>query len=160
THAEGEVEHAIQEQEPERPVEAAEHNLQRIAENRATRPEKLRRQLRGDLTTILVTALRKEPQRRYQIADRFAEDIDRYLSGRPITARKDPFYYRFGKFVGRNKAGVTAGVAILLTLVIAAAVAVYYARQAHLQKQLAIQLADYMLAVPSETTIARKAAFG
>jgi non-specific serine/threonine protein kinase/serine/threonine-protein kinase len=67
------------------------------------------RRLRGDLDTIVLTALRKEPARRYQSVEQFATDIQRYLDGRPVLARADTFRYRAGKFVRRNRAAVAAG---------------------------------------------------
>lgn len=58
--------------------------------------------LRGDLDAIVMMSLRKEPARRYQSIKDFVADIDRYLEGRPITARKDSLNYRASKFVERN----------------------------------------------------------
>jgi eukaryotic-like serine/threonine-protein kinase len=50
---------------------------------------KLRRRLRGDVDTIVLHALRKEPQRRYASVEQFAEDIRRHLEGLPVKARRD-----------------------------------------------------------------------
>ncbi len=58
--------------------------------------------LRGDLDAIVLMALRKEPGRRYPSIKQFVEDIDLYLEGRPVVARKDNLSYRAGKFVDRN----------------------------------------------------------
>ena len=73
--------------------------------------EKLRRRLRGDLDTILLTALRKEPARRYPSVEQFAGDVRRHLDGLPVRARPDTFRYRAGKFVRRNRVPVAAGAA-------------------------------------------------
>jgi serine/threonine protein kinase/tetratricopeptide (TPR) repeat protein len=78
----------------------------------------LSRSLAGDLDNIVLTAMRKEPERRYQSVEQFSEDIRRYLAGMPVMARKDTFGYRSGKFVRRHKAGV----AILALLEILAVV--------------------------------------
>jgi eukaryotic-like serine/threonine-protein kinase len=78
---------------------------------------RLERRLRGDLDIILLTALRKEPERRYPSVERFAADIRRFLGGLPITARPDTWRYRGGKFVRRHRLGMTAGVAVALSLV-------------------------------------------
>jgi tetratricopeptide (TPR) repeat protein len=51
-------------------------------------------------------ALRKEPERRYASVEQFSEDIRRHLERLPVIARPDTFWYRTGKFVNRNKAGV------------------------------------------------------
>jgi serine/threonine-protein kinase len=79
---------------------------------------RLSRALAGDLDNIVLTAMRKEPERRYQSVEQFSEDIRRYLTGLPIMARKDTFSYRSVKFVRRHKAGV-AILALLLLLAVA-----------------------------------------
>jgi non-specific serine/threonine protein kinase/serine/threonine-protein kinase len=71
-------------------------------------PPELRRQLRGDLDTIVLTAMRKEPRKRYLSAERLADDIRRYRHGQPVAARGDSVAYRAGKFFGRHKAAVCA----------------------------------------------------
>ena len=73
--------------------------------------------LRGDLDNIVLTALRKEPERRYQSVEQFAEDIRRHLENRPVLARKDTSGYRAAKFVRRNKAALAAAAVLLLVLV-------------------------------------------
>lgn len=78
---------------------------------------KLRRRLSGDLDTIVLHALRKEPQRRYASVEQFAEDIRRHLEGLPVTARRDSWSYRAGKFATRHKLGVIA-TALALTAVL------------------------------------------
>ncbi|HEX2218955.1 MAG TPA: serine/threonine-protein kinase [Gemmatimonadales bacterium] len=92
--------------------------------------EKLRRRLRGDLDTILLTALRKEPARRYQSVEQFAGDVRRHLEGLPVRARPDTFGYRAGKFVRRNKVPVAAAVLVALALVGGTAATAYQAREA------------------------------
>jgi tetratricopeptide (TPR) repeat protein/tRNA A-37 threonylcarbamoyl transferase component Bud32 len=84
--------------------------------------DKLRRRLRGDLDTIVLTALRKEPERRYATVDAFADDIRRHLGGQPVRARPDAAGYRAAKFVQRTRAAVVAaGVAGLVVALGAAA---------------------------------------
>src|SRR6184192_3629107 len=58
--------------------------------------------LRGDLDNIVLMALRKEPERRYQSVEQFSEDIRRHLEALPVRARKDTFAYRSAKFLKRN----------------------------------------------------------
>ncbi len=85
-----------------------------VANARAIRPGRLARELAGDLDTILLMALRREPHRRYTSVEQLANDIERYLSGQPVLAREDTFSYRAGKFVGRHKGAVAAaGLAVL-----------------------------------------------
>jgi serine/threonine-protein kinase len=84
-------------------------------------PTRLSRQLSGDLDNIMLMAMRKEPERRYQSVEQFSEDIRRYLAGMPVVARKDTLGYRTGKFVRRHKAGM-AILALLVILAVAIAV--------------------------------------
>ena len=68
--------------------------------------------LAGDLDNIVLTALRKEPERRYVSAEHLADDLQRHLEDRPVTARPASLGYRAGKFISRNRLAVTlAGVA-------------------------------------------------
>ncbi len=70
----------------------------------------------ADLDLVVLKALRREPERRYASVEAFAEDVRRYLDGRPILARPDSVRYRAGKFVRRHPAGV-ASVAVALGLI-------------------------------------------
>jgi serine/threonine-protein kinase len=64
-------------------------------------------------------ALRKDPRRRYASVQQFADDIRRYLDGRPVLAQKDTFLYRGGKFVRRNRAAVLMSTAVVIALIAA-----------------------------------------
>ncbi len=77
----------------------------------------LRRRLEGDLDTIVLKAMQKEPGRRYASVDQLSSDLGRHLQGLPVVARKDTLGYRTRKFVGRHKAGVALAVAVLLLIV-------------------------------------------
>ena len=99
---------------------------QLVAEARATRPEELPRCLRGDLDTIVMKALRKEPQHRYASAEDFAKDIERYLSGMPIEARRPTLFYRGGKFVHRHVESLATAI---LLLAVSAGVGTWEARR-------------------------------
>jgi len=87
-----------------------------IAPSEAVRRDnaKLAARLRGDLDTIVLRAMHKEPSRRYETVEQFAEDIRRYLSDQPITARPDDFVYRSRKFLRRNRLAVGAALALLI----------------------------------------------
>ena len=82
-----------------------------------TAPQKLRRRLAGDVDDIVLMSLRKEPQRRYASVEQFAEDIRRHLEGLPVTARRDSWRYRAGKFAIRHKLGVAATALVVLAVV-------------------------------------------
>jgi len=88
-----------------------------IVTARRTQPEKLRRQMTGDLDNICLMALRIEPQRRYSSAQQFREDIGRHLTGRPVVARPDTLRYRGQKFFQRNRKAVSAALVVVLLAV-------------------------------------------
>jgi non-specific serine/threonine protein kinase/serine/threonine-protein kinase len=137
---------AISEQEPVKPSQV----INQIAEEtgfdgqvvkltpelvsgpREGHPHALRQRLAGDLDTIVLKALRKEPERRYASVEQFSEDIRRHLEGLPVLARKDTLGYRTVKFVRRNKTGVLATGLVALTL-LGAIVATAW--QAHIARQ-------------------------
>ncbi|MBK9980558.1 MAG: protein kinase [Gemmatimonadetes bacterium] len=73
--------------------------------------------LRGDLDSIVLMALRKEPERRYRSAGELAADVMRYLDGLPVVARPDKWSYRTGRFVRRHRVGVAGMAAGALALV-------------------------------------------
>lgn len=102
-----ELKAVVVDQAPVRPSDAAAGNAQP-----PVRPSRLR----GDLDTILLKAIRKEPERRYGSVDEFATDLRRYLEQRPISARPDSLWYRTQRFVQRNRAGVAAAAAVLALL--------------------------------------------
>jgi serine/threonine protein kinase len=160
TRTASEIEQAICEWDPERPSTMA-ARLESVNGAEAT-PARLSRRLRGDLDAIVLTALRKEPQRRYTTVDRLSEDIGRHLRGLPVTASGNTWSYRLGKFAARHKAGVAVTGLLALVLMSASVVSTYFARQAQRQKQSTIQLAGIMLgefdaAMKSGITPARKA---
>lgn len=108
------------EQEPEKPSTSAARKVDpdtnRLSALRASTPEKLRKQLSGDLDNIILMALRKEPQRRYASAEALSEDIRRYMEGHPIQARKATWSYRTSKYFQRHKTGVAAAALVFLSL--------------------------------------------
>lgn len=88
------------------------------------------RHLDGDLDNIVLMAMRKDPERRYGSVNRLADDIGRYLGGRPVLARQDSVLYRTHKFVRRNRLALAAGVLILLSLLAGVVLAERQARRA------------------------------
>jgi tetratricopeptide (TPR) repeat protein len=106
------------------------------AEARSTTPQRLRRDLAGDLDNIVMKALRKEPERRYTSADELAADLRRFEVGQPVIARRDTWRYRTTKFVSRHSVVVAASAALVALL---AGVATMMTLQAHrLDQQRAI----------------------
>ena len=72
------------------------------------------RRMRGDLDTIVMMALRKEPHRRYPTAGALAEDIERHLNQFPVHARADSLTYRAGRFIVRHKHAAAIGAVALV----------------------------------------------
>jgi tetratricopeptide (TPR) repeat protein len=89
---------------------------------------KLRRRLSGDLDTIVLQAMRKDPRRRYASVEQFAEDIRRHLDGRPVAARRDSWKYRAGKFAVRHKLTVAATAIVIVAVLGGVAATVREAR--------------------------------
>ncbi|HUD43704.1 MAG TPA: serine/threonine-protein kinase [Dokdonella sp.] len=94
---------------------------------------RLARRLGGDLDVIAATALQREPARRYPTAAAFAEDLRRWLDGRPIAARADSAAYRLGRYARRHRLGVAAATLIALSLLAGLGAALWQARIAREQ---------------------------
>ncbi len=118
-----EVARAVTDATPEPPSvrvargEGDERSVAEVARARDTTPDRLRRALRGDLDTIALQALRKEPGRRYASAEALAQDLDRHRRGLPVAARGDSRRYRLATLVRRHRAA-TAAAAIALAAVV------------------------------------------
>ena len=127
----------------------------------AARSTAAARRLRGDLDNIVLMAMRKERERRYQSVDQLAEDIRRHLGARPVMARQSSVAYRAGKYLRRHRLGILAAVLIFTSLVAGVAVAVSQARGAHAARRVAeaqSETADRERArAEAETDIARLA---
>lgn len=97
---------------------------------RATSLEGYRREARGDLDRILGKALAKHPARRYGTVQAFADDLVRWLEGRPVRVSGDGLGYRFGKFVRRNHVAVAFATLALLAAAIGVVATAWQARRA------------------------------
>jgi len=105
--------------------------LQRaICEVPPERPSALRPELKGDLENILLKALHADPQRRYRSARELLEDIENYLSRRPVRATPDGWGYRAKKFVQRHAVASAAGTLALLAVIGGTVVSLYEAHRA------------------------------
>jgi len=124
--APSEIERIICEENPTRPSAAVAHGTSeggddappvQVSTARQTNLSALRKTLRGELDTIVMKALRKEPDRRYASAEQLAEDLERYLAGRPVAAHADTWTYRTRTFIRRHRWGV--GVAVVIGVLLA-----------------------------------------
>jgi serine/threonine protein kinase/tetratricopeptide (TPR) repeat protein len=119
-----ELERSICVSDPERPSVAIK-NTQRssaplanlIAQGRSTTPEKLTRALQGDIDSIVLRALRKEPDHRYSSVEQFAADVHRYLTSEPVQARQGNWLYYGQRFARRHTLGVAAGAGFLVFVI-------------------------------------------
>lgn len=105
--------HVIRTIQPQKPSAAIETRNNANGSARA-----LSRALVGDLDNIVLRAMHKESQRRYQSAAALSDDIHNFLSDRPVQARPDAWTYRLGKFARRNSGALAATVAVALATTI------------------------------------------
>ncbi len=87
-----------------------------ICQEAPRRPGSLDRSLRGDLETITLKALEKEPARRYQSAAALAEDVNRYLTDQPILARPASMLYQARKLIARHRLFFLAAAAMVVAV--------------------------------------------
>ncbi len=132
------LEEAIVGAEPSRPSRVV---TPKAALARAVSVKRLSRSLRGDLDTIVLKALAKQPARRYATVAEFAEDLQRHLSGQPVQARPASWGYRTRKFIARNRLPVGAATAIGAALIAATVVSLWQAQRARAQAARAEQQA-------------------
>jgi serine/threonine protein kinase len=137
-----EVLRLIREEDPPKPSTrlSTTEGLPSIAASRGLEPTKLSGQVRGELDWIVMKALEKDRNRRYETANGFAADVQRYLADEPVQACPPSAGYRLRKFARRNKTGVFAGTAIVTALVTGLAIASIGFLQA--RKQAAIATAE------------------
>ena len=116
----GEVLRMIREEEPPRPstrLSDSGEALASISAQRHMEPAKLAKLMRGELDWIVMRCLEKDRNRRYETANAFATDIQRYLADETVLACPPSSWYRLRKFVRRNKGPVLAVCLVLLALV-------------------------------------------
>jgi len=127
-----EVLKAIVEAEVPRPsATLASASVDLAAQNRGTTPDKLRRQLSGDLDAIVLKGLRKDPSQRYVTAEAFAEDLRRYVAGEAVIAQPESSWYRTKKFLLRQRWAVASVASVVLALAAGLSAALW---QAHVAK--------------------------
>ena len=129
----GSLQDAVLTVEPARPSDVA--------------PSDIRKLLRGDLDTVILKALKKDPGERYPTVHALLDDLERYRHSRPVLARPDSSWYRLRKFVARNRLAVFAGIATILAVLAGAGIAAWQARVALEQKAKAEAVQEFIAAV-------------
>jgi serine/threonine protein kinase/WD40 repeat protein/tetratricopeptide (TPR) repeat protein len=142
-----EVLRVIREEEPPRPSTrlSSTEELPSISAQRHTEPAKLTKLVRGELDWIVMKALEKERNRRYDTANSFAMDVQRYLADEPVQACPPSAAYRLRKFARRNKAALTTAAlvgAALVAAVVVLAVSTVLIAQEKDRKEQALQQAN------------------
>ncbi len=131
-------------QQPLKPSDAVtqlqrdpEHQLviETLSQHRRVGIQRLKRSIAGDLDTICLMALHREPQRRYTSASEFSSDIKRHLRGQPVAARPDSTLYRLSKFVQRNRAAVMVASLAVLSIGL---ITLFYTDQLKQQRDIAV----------------------
>ena len=163
-----EVERVVCEVDPEMPSTAVLRPLEQTGKSEAIAPEavsqargadptRLSRGLRGDLDTIVLTAMRKDSTRRYASTDALLDDLHRYSARLPIRARPDSLGYRARKFFQRHRVGVAAGAAIVVAVAAGFAGTVWQARVARSEAAKATAVKNFLtgLFVASDPVHAR-----
>ncbi|MEP6940040.1 MAG: serine/threonine-protein kinase [Rudaea sp.] len=117
------------------------------------------RELRGDLDTIVLKALQREPQRRYATVDAFNADLRNLLVGLPIAARRDRVFYRAGKFVSRHPVGVALSILAIFALLASSALTLWQARAKTREAQASAEVTRFLAGLfqGADPTLARGA---
>src|SRR5262245_51621633 len=133
TAAYDEIRRIIREEEPPRPstrLSTLGATLSKVSAQRKTEPAKLSALVKGDLDWIVMKALEKDRNRRYETASAFAADVRRFLADDPVEARPPSTWYRFRKLARRNKAILTTAALVGSALVVGMVVSTWQAVRA------------------------------
>jgi serine/threonine-protein kinase len=129
----GEVQHIICFQEPAPPS--------------ARTPAPLAKRIRGDLDLIVMTAMQKEPERRYHSPAALALDVQRFRQGHAIHARPDSARYRITKFVARHRAGVVIAGALVVATAVGATRERILRQRAEVEARKATEVENFLVRV-------------
>lgn len=130
----------IREETPPRPSRVAgDGSTTQDARNQhpPNRPNQLIRRVESELDWVVMKAMEKERNRRYQTARELAEDVQRFLAHEPITARPPSLVYRLQKTARRNVAMVAGFTVAVMALLVGTTIAVWQAREANSARELA-----------------------
>lgn len=147
-HSPADLVRAITEKDPPRPSDAVVsldiESGSSEAGKRASTPDKLRRQLRGDLDTIIAKTLKKNADERYSSVVALGDDLRRYLAHEPITARPDAVAYRVGRYIRRHRVGVAVATVLVMLLAGFAVMQTVQLRRITRERDRADRIAQFM----------------
>lgn len=110
-----------------------------VQQRNAGSTRKLAALLAGDIDTIVLKALKKNPAERYASAEALRDDVERYLRREPVLAQPDSFRYRAKKYLQRNRTVAASATAVAVALVAGLTIALWQANEAREKSQLAEQ---------------------
>jgi serine/threonine-protein kinase len=122
-------------------------SIEEIALARGVAPRALAARLAGDLDAIVLKALRREPEHRYVGAGALADDLHRFLQGRPVAARPDGRRYRAAKFVRRHRVGIAVAASLVVSLMGGLAATAWQARAKTLEAQKAEAVKAFLISI-------------
>jgi serine/threonine protein kinase/tetratricopeptide (TPR) repeat protein len=128
-----ELRRIIREEEPPKPstrISTLGQASSTVSARRQSDPRRLSRLFSGELDWIVMKALEKERNRRYETASDFAADVQRYLADEPVKACPPSAGYRLRKFGRRHKGKITAAASLLMLLIVGTAVSTWQAVRA------------------------------
>jgi eukaryotic-like serine/threonine-protein kinase len=114
--------------------------------------------LRGDLDAILLKALRKQPEQRYETSAAFADDLERWLEQRPVRAQRSSGAYRIRRFVARHRTRVISGAIASVTALAVAFVLLWQQQVAGEESARAETVKSFVLAIIAQADPAASAA--
>ena len=112
----------IRDEEPQLPstrLRESRETLAMVSALRHAEPAKLTKTVQGELDWIVMKALEKDRNRRYESANNLAADVQRYLADEPVHACPPSAWYRFRKFARRNKNAIISGTTLSFTILLA-----------------------------------------
>ncbi|MCC5905958.1 MAG: serine/threonine protein kinase [Balneolaceae bacterium] len=112
--------------------------------------KRIQKKLKGDLDNIVLKALRKEPERRYDSAEQLLRDIENYQTNQPVTARPESRAYRAKKFIQRHRIGVAATFLIIVSLLTATTFSLWQAEQARAERDRTLKINEFLQEILTE----------
>jgi len=121
-----------------------------ICEEPVPRPRSLDKTVPPDLETILLKALEKEADRRYQSAGELADDLERFLDARPITARRPSPWYLVRRFAGRHRIATGLALALALVTIVASLQFIANTQRIARERDKAVAVSEYLSEIISD----------